>query len=423
MNRAARSLGLCVLGWTVVLANLFLYLGYSFHLLSSVPVLIRRLTSLVSMLAVFPYDLFTGYFSGEWLARMIWVMITLICAVGILLRNKLARAVFIILNILQIVILAHLVIRTIGTDALLDMVFKFYFTTVVSGSYIAYLLVPQVRRRFDSVSVKGIGFPTFLQRPFGRAVAASDGKKYANLALAYFRLERYEEAAEALHQALAADSENADYYFHLGLVCLKQEDLRQAADAFAQAVRCHPLYYEAYYNLGVLSVRQGCSQEAYEWFLSASHVRPGEPQIYRDLGDVACSLKRYQEAADFFQTAAALGRADAYAYFRLGCLKAEHLGQPQQALEALRTAVQMDRNFCEAYFRLGEVCLAMQRYKEALRAFKEVLRLEEDHRQGRYQLGFVYAMLGDKAAARRHYNILKQVDPELAQNLSMLLAR
>lgn len=421
MNRPARSLGLCVLGWTVVLANIFLCLVYSFPLLSSVPVLVRRLTSLVSMLAVFPYDLFTGYFSGEWFAQMIWVMITMICAVGILLRNKLARAVFIILNILQIVILAHLVVSNIGTEILLDMVFKFYFTVVVSGSYTAYLLVPQVRRRFN-IDPERVRLSTFLQRPFKRAVAASDGKKYANLASAYFRLERYEEAAEALHQALAEDPENADDWFDLGLVCLKQADFRQAADAFARAVHCNPLSYEAYYNLGVLSVRQGCSQEAYEWFLSASHVRPGEPQIYRDLGDVASSLKRYQEAADFFQTAAALGRADAYAYFRLGCLKAEHLRQPQQALEALRTAVQMDRNFCEAYFRLGEVCLAMQRYKEALRAFKEVLRLEEDHRQGRYQLGFVYAMLGDKAAARRQYNILKHVDPELAQNLSMLLA-
>jgi len=422
MNRPSRSLGVCVLGWTVILANIVLYLVYYFNLLPSASALIRHLISLVSMLAVFPYDLFAGYFSGTWLPQMVWVMTMVICAFGILLLNKLARAVFIILNILQIVILLHLVSRSGGTGFFLDMVFKLYLTVVVSGSYIAYLLVPQVRRQFD-IDLEGLRLQIFLQRPLGKTVTASDAKKYADLAAAYSRLERYDEAAGALRKALTGAPENAAYHFQLGLVLLKQDDSRQAAAAFEQAVRYDPLHYEAYYNLGVLSVRQGCSQEAYERFLQASQVRPGEPQVCRDLGDAACALERYQDAADFFRRAISLGNGDAYAYFRLGCLEADHLQRPQKALEALRTAVTIDGNFCEAHFQLGMVCITMQRYKEALRAFKEVIRLQGDHRQGRYQLGFVYAMLGDQASARHQCNILKEADPELAQNLSMLLAR
>ena len=54
--------------------------------------------------------------------------------------------------------------------------------------------------------------------------------------------------------------------------------------------------------------------------------------------------------------------------------------------------------------------------------FKELVRLQEDHVQGHYHLGFSYAMLKDFRSAKRQCAFLKEYDAGLAENLGLLIA-
>jgi tetratricopeptide (TPR) repeat protein len=415
-----RSVGVCVLGWVVIIANILLYLVYYFNLLFSSSELLRRAISFISMTAVFPYDFFTGYFLSQWLPQTIWVMMTVVCAFGILLLNKFARAVFIILNIIQVVILGYLVLMRWGSADSLEYFFKFYFTAVISGSYTAFLTFPEVREQFR-VTLEGLKLQIFLQKPLGKTRRLSDAEKYAGLSVAYIRLERYDDAVDVLHKAIDIDPEKPGYYFQLGMVYIKQGTASDAIVQLKKAIEKDPVFFEAYYNLGILYVQQGCHREAVEMFRKASHVRPDDAQLYRDFGDACYVLGNYEDAIEKFRKAVSLSRKDAYSYYRIGFILSEHLGRDQDALDPLRAAVRIQEDFTDAQFQLGKVYIKLERHKDAVRAFKEVIAQEEENFQAIYHLGFSYAMLKDYHSARRQYELLKQRDSGLAENLKMLL--
>jgi len=416
-----RSRGVCFLGWAVLASNVLLFFVFYFNFLDLSSVLLQRVIAFVSMTAVFPYDLFLGYFSSQWLPQICWVLMVVMCAFGILLLNTFASSIFIILNILHLVTLGYLVFGRLGEPGFLDDFFRLYFTAVVSGSYMIFLTLPEVRAQFK-IDIEKFKLHILLNKPLGKEVRPSDAQKYVGLSVAYMHLERYDDAVDALQKAIQGDSEKAEYYFRLGMVRIRQGLASEAIQALKEAIQKDPLHYEAYYNLGIIYVQQGCSQEAAEMFLKATHVRPEESQAYRDLGDAYFQLGEFQDAVEQFRKAILLSHKDVYSYYRLGCILTEYLGEHQQAMEALRTAVKLQKNFCDAYFQLGKVFIKMKRYKDAVRVFKEVVRLVEDHVQGHYYLGFSYLMLEDFGSARRQCNFLRKHDADLARTLEILLS-
>jgi len=419
MPQQSRSRGVCILGWTVITANTLLYFVYYFQWHQLASEFFQHAISFVAMAAVFPYDLFTTFFSSQWLPQIIWVMMVVVCAFGILLLNKFARAIFIILNILHVVVLGYLVAAGWGKPDFLEAAFRLYFTAVVSGSYMAFLTLSEIREQFK-VALEGLRLEIFLKRPLGKTVRSTDADKYAGLSTAYARLERYDDAVDALQKAIQGQPQRADYFFRLGMLYIKQRNFGGAITALQDAIRKDPAHYEAYYNLGVLYVQQGCSAEAAGMFLKATHVRPKESQAYRDLGDAYFAMGEYLQAVEQFKKATALSRGDGYSYYRMGCILSEYLGKDQEGLEALRACLRVQRDFIDAYFQFGKVCLKLKRYKDAVRAFKEVVRAEPDQVQAQYHLGFSYLMLKDIASARRQCELLRRQDEDLANNLLLL---
>ena len=77
--------------------------------------------------------------------------------------------------------------------------------------------------------------------------------------------------------------------------------------------------------------------------------------------------------------------------------------------------------YTEAQFKLGIACSGLERYKDAIRALKDAIRLDPEHKEAHYQLGFAYAMLKDFDSARREYQFLRRIDCDLADNLEILI--
>ena len=415
-----RSISVTILGWSVIFSNIVLYSIYSLNLHYSLSTWFRQFISFISMIAVFPYDFFNICFNFQWLPQIIWVLTVVFCAFGILVLNKFARAVFILLNILHLVVLAYIVFFVWGMQGFLENFFKMYFNIVASGTYMAFLTLPEVRQQFQ-IELEGLRLEILLKKPLGKKVRPGDSSKYAQLSIAYARLERYEEAVDALKKAIKGNPE-ARLFFQLGMIYIKQQENEQAVEAFKTAIELEPLYYEAYYNLGVLYVKQGCYREAAQMFLKAVHVRPSSVQALRDLADACFSIGDFKEALEYFRKAVSLNKGDAYSYYRMGSILAEYCDNHQDAFEALRTAVRIRKDFFEAQFQLGKVCMSLKRYKDAIRAFRDALVLQEDNIQVHYHLGFTYIMLKDFESARRQCLYLERYDPELAHNLSMLLS-
>jgi len=52
-----------------------------------------------------------------------------------------------------------------------------------------------------------------------------------------------------------------------------------------------------------------------------------------------------------------------------------------------------------------------------------VINRDENNARAHYQLGFAYVMLGDHDSAHRQVRRLKDLDPDLAENLKMAMNR
>ena len=121
---------------------------------------------------------------------------------------------------------------------------------------------------------------------------------------------------------------------------------------------------------------------------------------------------RYRQAADAFRKVVAITPADAAA--------GSHRSAP---VAALKQAVRLNPDFLPAYSNLAAICSKLGRFREALDAYDQVLRLKPDDANTRFNRGIAYKALGDMEAALKEYELLKPLDGELAAKLLEAITR
>ncbi len=424
MDTKRRSVGINFLGWGILAANFGVFIVY--YLPSTVDLYYRapKIINLIATLAVFPLDFYTSYLSGLWLAQLAWIFVMMLCAFGILLLNRFARDVFIVLNIIHIVILSFIVLMklSLGYKIFIDYFFKLYFSLVASGTYVGFLTIPEVREEFkmdlERMKIQFWFLKTNLQK-----TSRNDPNGFYNLGLAYDKLGRYDDAVAEMLKAVAIDPENDQYRFHVGYSFFKQKKYSEAIEAFKEAIRLNPVCTEAYYHLGQIYRLQGCSEEAARILETASHTQPDNAEIYKNLGEAYLSQGRFDEAVRAFGRAGELDPTCEHVFYQIGKILMKRDDKKEDALQALKKAVNLQPELTDAHFSLGLLALESGRYKEAVRSFREVINREENNARAHYQLGFAYVMLGDTESAQRQVRTLKDLDPDLAENLRMAINR
>jgi len=424
MDTKRRSIGINFLGWGILAANFGVFTVY--YLPSTLDLQYRapKIINLIATLAVFPLDFYTSYLPGLWLAQLAWILVMVLCSFGILLLNRFARDVFIVLNIIHVVIVASIVLMKLGLGykIFLDYFFGLYFSLVASGTYVGFLTIPEVREEFkmdlERMKVQFWFLKTNLQK-----TSTNDPNGFYNLGLAYDKLGRYDDAVAELLKAVEIDPQNDQYQFHLGHSYFKQEKYTEAIRAFEETVRLNPVYTEAYYHMGQIYRLQGCSQEAARILEKASHTQPRNADILKNLGEAYLSQGRFDEAVRAFGRAGELDPTCEYVFYQIGKILMKREDKRDDALQALKKAVSLQPEFTDAHFSLGLLAIEAGRAKEAVRSFREVINREEGNARAHYQLGFAYVMLEDMESAQRQVRKLKDLDPDLAENLKMAMRR
>ncbi|MDP2653442.1 MAG: tetratricopeptide repeat protein [Candidatus Omnitrophota bacterium] len=419
MDKRKNISGIRLIAWALIFSNFFLLVAR--YALPSLEVTVPELAvTLLSIASVFPRDLFDMTFSQLWPAHFAWMSLIGICAFGLLKINKSARMVFIVLDIIHNVVLGYMVVSRYGQHEFLDYFFKLYFNLVAAITYIGFLTIPEVREQFKIGPRPDI--VTLLLRKLRVPLPSKiNAGNYYNLGLAYSRLERYPDAVQALEKALSVNPHDAHVHFHLGNIYLKQKRIPEAVRAFKETIRIDPFHSEAYTRLGQAYQQGGSHQEAIEAFEKVSKVKYNDPDVYRYLGNAYYSVGRYPEAVRTLSKAVGINPNDEYAFYQMGLIYLTKTEQYPEACEAFRKAVRLNPDVAEFHFHLGLACIRVNRPKDAIRAFKDAVRLDEDDAKAHYQLGFVYTAVNDFLSARKQYAVLKQLDPDLAETLLMLI--
>lgn len=419
-NHEKKSFTVYLIALVVILANLIiLSVIYQVPFLSGVPA-VRKVLPLISFAAVYPFDFFHNFLREDLAIHFFWIMLVIISGFGLLLFNKFARTVFIVFNIINFVIWGVISVFYFGQMAFWGYFFKCYFNFVAFLFYVGYLTLPEVRQQFHAVTQES-RFKHWFLKARRRTLLPKDAAGYYNLALAYRRLGRVDEALDFLSRAIAIVPKRVDYHFASGQVHFDRQDYSKAIAALVETVRLDPIHLQGRYLLGLAYQKIGCVEEAVQAFRRCSYLELKNNEVFRDLG-IACYHAGYlEESQQALRRGIQLQPHDHVCPFYLGLVLMKDSKTIKDAEEFLKKSVRLNPGFCDGYRELGNLYVGQGNYKAAVRAFRDVLRLDENLVQVHYHLGFAYAMLKDMESARREYKFLKDVDPDLAQTLALLL--
>ncbi|MGD0786301.1 MAG: tetratricopeptide repeat protein, partial [Sedimentisphaerales bacterium] len=182
--------------------------------------------------------------------------------------------------------------------------------------------------------------------------------------------------------ALAVTQNNWLVHNILGVAYYDLGRDNEAIAAYEQAIKIKPDLAMAHYNLGLAYGRLGHDNEAIAAYKQAIKIKPDYTEAHDSLG---------------------------VAYARLG--------RWPQAIDASKQAIRIKPDLANAHKNLGNAYYALGRYPKAIESYKQVIRITPDDPWAYYNLGLAYLATGDKNSALTEYNILKSLNPQLANKL------
>ena len=185
----------------------------------------------------------------------------------------------------------------------------------------------------------------------------------------------------------AQESADAEAHYRHGEAYLLSQKYSEAIGAFKEAIRLKPNWAEAYFKLG----------EAYS---GIPHTDKNYPE-------------NQKAALNAFKEAARLKPDWAEAHNEVG-KKLEG----DESIRSFKEAIRLKPGLAEAHENLGIAYLYKARYKEAIDCLLEAIRLAPDLPRPHKLLGLAYLVVHDRERALEQYQILKSLDPEMANYLN-----
>jgi tetratricopeptide (TPR) repeat protein len=237
-----------------------------------------------------------------------------------------------------------------------------------------------------------------------------------NLGAALSKQGKIDEAISHFREALRISPRYAVAHYNLGLDLNIKGKHQEAMTHFLEALRINPGNYKAHYGLGVVLFEQGKVEEAVVHYKKAVHINPDYVDAYYNLGFVLESQGRRGEAEVKYKEVLRINPNHLMAHLNLGTILADQ-GRIEEAIAQYVEALRIKPDFVEAYINLGVVLAGQGKIEEAIGLYQEALRIRPRFYATHFFLGSAYLHLGDRYAAMNEYQVLKKVDPVLADRL------
>ncbi len=90
-------------------------------------------------------------------------------------------------------------------------------------------------------------------------------------------------------------------------------------------------------------------------------------------------------------------------------------GKYKEAIKSYKQAIRIDPDFVHAHNNLGAAYYMLGRYQEAIKSHKQALRIDPDYRDAHYNLGIASYELDKYEEAIKSYKHAIRIDPDLAE--------
>ncbi len=203
-----------------------------------------------------------------------------------------------------------------------------------------------------------------------------------------------ENALDHTRQALALDTANLQYRFFAGQLLLSTGQPEAAVDHLQRVAREQPYHYAAHYNLGRAYARIGQQERAQQYLAQADTLQkaqariarlqtlarqnPKQPKRWLALAQELQDVGRLRHAQKAYNVALSLMPGSVGIRNNLANLSLA-LGDTTDAINRYRTILRQDSAQVDVWLNLGVVYAQTGRPQQAIRAWREALRIDPDH--------------------------------------------
>lgn len=174
---------------------------------------------------------------------------------------------------------------------------------------------------------------------------------YNNLAIAFNKLGRHEEAKSTIAKAVGIIPKDAEGWFSLFELYLIDGETEKARNSLIKALKYDPENQIWLITAGEIYLRQGMLTDAIEMFEEAVEINPSYAELYNYLGICYRRLNNIESAILNYQKALEIDREDQNIHYNLG--KAFHVDNKlESARKSYENALRLEPNFQEAKQKL-----------------------------------------------------------------------
>jgi tetratricopeptide (TPR) repeat protein len=255
-----------------------------------------------------------------------------------------------------------------------------------------------------------------------RAVTADPGGFQAHtlLGMSYYGCGKYREAAAQLARAASSDPENMELHYSLAQSYLWSGQYQAALDEFRRLANQRPDSAPVHMLLGeALDAAQNAAAATAE-FEAAARISPQQPDVHFGLGYLYWKQKRYAEAGKQFEAELAGVPDHTQALAFLGDVEMR-AGNEAQAKQHLSRALRPDGKIRLAHLDLG-ILLADRQPQAAAAHFQEAIRFDPRKTDAHYRLARLWLSMNRKPEADAELARVKRLQEEQHDDLLVKLA-
>ncbi len=195
-----------------------------------------------------------------------------------------------------------------------------------------------------------------------------------------------------------------------GEVYLQMGDLDAAKDCYEEAMDIDDRFVKAYDQLGVILIKEGNIKEALRTIRLATRISPRNRDRHQFLGKVLLDQGDEKGArAAFFQSVA--GNTDAVSQKAAVAELFLISDRPDLAETEFTAAIEAEPGNVHCYNRLGIVFRRQKKFVEAIKNYRNALKLAPDDSVLYYNLALVLIENGDREGGITHLRKALSLDP------------
>jgi len=215
---------------------------------------------------------------------------------------------------------------------------------------------------------------------------------------------------------LADDPSDVILQNNLGALYFAAGRYDEAAEMIARAAEARPDMWNLQVNASVAAAERGDLKAALKFAQAGYTVGPKEIRAHEQLCDMYIALRDGSSAVPCFESLVKdrPGEAEDLLGYGEALMLA---GDAIKAETAIRDVIKTSPRLASAYNALGMALFKQKKYMEAINSFRDAISLAPERAQYRFNMGIADMAARNKDGALSQYNLLKQSDPRLADQL------